>query len=73
MFFQSLSDCYCSADEFAVIWDAVKTPKVAIFTNNLHGKNHVQQPEAYKEISNAFLASQPSMFIDWITRYQESG
>lgn len=70
LFFQSSNDCYCSSDEFKTIWDAVKTSKVAIFTNNLHGRNHVQQPEAYKEIANAFLELQPSVFINWITRYQ---
>jgi hypothetical protein len=61
LFFQSLIDCYCNAEEFEILWDAVKTPKFAVFTNNLHGRNHVWQAEAYKEIAHAFLENQPNL------------
>ncbi len=64
LFFQSLNDCYCNAEEFATLWNAVKTPKFAIFTNNLHGRNHVWQAEAYKEIAHAFLENQPNLFME---------
>ena len=64
LFFQCIDDCYCNKEEFEILWNAVKTPKFAVFTNNLHGRNHVWQAEAYKEIAHTFLEDKLNTVIE---------
>ena len=64
LFFQSLKDCYCNKEEFEELWSATTSPRVAILTNNLHGRNHVWQAEAYGKIARYFLERSYSDFVE---------
>ncbi|MFA5074524.1 MAG: alpha/beta hydrolase [Candidatus Babeliales bacterium] len=66
LFFQSVNDCYCSQEEFENLWQTVRPFKVAIFTQEPHGRNHVWQREVYKDISNLFLEKSPDEFVSLI-------
>lgn len=70
LFIQCLNDCYCNAEEFEKLWDVVETPKAAVFTDNLHGRNHVWQAEACKEITNAFLDHSFNDFVNLVKLQQ---
>jgi len=68
LFFQSSKDCYCDNNEFFDIWDFVTTTKAVVFTQNVHGRNHVWQAEAYKEISQAFFDLDYDKFVKFIQK-----
>lgn len=69
LFFQCLGDCYCDKGEFAKIWDSVKEDKIAVFTRNVHGRNHVWQAEGYKAISERFFDLSCDEFVIFIKDY----
>jgi hypothetical protein len=57
MFIQSVNDCYCTEKEFDILWKSVATNKTVLFTQNLHGRNHVRQPEIYTEFAHNFFCN----------------
>jgi hypothetical protein len=69
LFFQSLDDCYCNAQEFNTLWESTTSDKVAVFTHNLHGRNHTWQPEAYKEIATMFFDSKLDVFCGLLSGF----
>jgi pimeloyl-ACP methyl ester carboxylesterase len=66
LFIQSVEDCYCNKEEFKELWREVKTSKAVLFTENLHGRNHVWDAEVYKEVSENFFDFDFDDFLKWI-------
>jgi pimeloyl-ACP methyl ester carboxylesterase len=63
LFIQCANDCYCNQSEFEELFTSINTPHAAVITGNVHGRNHVWQAEAYKEICELFFEQPFDVFL----------
>ena len=55
LFFQSSVDDFCSMDQFEIIWQSIRSDKVAVITPHFHCRTHVYEPKIYEALASAFL------------------